>query len=172
MSRPSVSSHIFTYMASTAKLILKSSIIIGVSLNEDDVDLSRELTGHGISNLIAGALGFVHQFPLFAFAYSNLTCLFVSQCTEQLPRLCQHASVRVALCVPRITANHTLTDDVDSFYRVGGTTRYAGFLLALATLGLLLVGTGPIAYIRECSSPCHYTVISHPRVHLLHCRSL
>lgn len=36
----------------------------------------------------------------------------------------------------------------DRFYRVGGTTRYAGFLLALATFGLLLVGTGPIAYIR------------------------
>ncbi|KAF5347183.1 hypothetical protein D9758_011062 [Tetrapyrgos nigripes] len=33
------------------------------------------------------------------------------------------------------------------FYRVGGTTRIAGFLLALATLGLLLMGTEPIAYI-------------------------
>ncbi|TFK98319.1 sulfate transporter family-domain-containing protein [Pterulicium gracile] len=33
------------------------------------------------------------------------------------------------------------------FYRVGGTTRYSGFLLALANLGLLLVGTGPIGYL-------------------------
>lgn len=33
------------------------------------------------------------------------------------------------------------------FYRVGGGTRIAGFVLALATLGLLLVGTGPIAFI-------------------------
>ncbi|THV02009.1 hypothetical protein K435DRAFT_367627, partial [Dendrothele bispora CBS 962.96] len=33
------------------------------------------------------------------------------------------------------------------FYRVGGTTRVSGFLLALATLGLLMMGTGPIAYI-------------------------
>ncbi|THU94065.1 hypothetical protein K435DRAFT_168393, partial [Dendrothele bispora CBS 962.96] len=33
------------------------------------------------------------------------------------------------------------------FYRVGGTTRISGFLLALATLGLLMMGTGPIAYI-------------------------
>ncbi|KAJ3968036.1 sulfate transporter family-domain-containing protein [Lentinula raphanica] len=33
------------------------------------------------------------------------------------------------------------------FYRVGGSTRVAGFLLAVATTVLLLVGTGPIAYI-------------------------
>ncbi|EGO18456.1 hypothetical protein SERLADRAFT_454315 [Serpula lacrymans var. lacrymans S7.9] len=33
------------------------------------------------------------------------------------------------------------------FYRVGGTTRIAGFLLVLANIALLLVGTGPIAYI-------------------------
>ncbi|KAJ3746096.1 sulfate transporter family-domain-containing protein [Lentinula detonsa] len=33
------------------------------------------------------------------------------------------------------------------FYRVGGDTRVAGFLLAAATTILLLVGTGPIAYI-------------------------
>ncbi|KAF7291504.1 Sulfate transporter family protein [Mycena kentingensis (nom. inval.)] len=33
------------------------------------------------------------------------------------------------------------------FYRVGGGTRIAGFLLAIATAGLLLIGTGPIAYI-------------------------
>ncbi|KAI0051282.1 hypothetical protein FA95DRAFT_1485722 [Auriscalpium vulgare] len=33
------------------------------------------------------------------------------------------------------------------FYRVGGSTRMSGFLLAAATLALLLVGTGPIAYI-------------------------
>lgn len=35
------------------------------------------------------------------------------------------------------------------FYRVGGTTRTAGFLLALATFVLLVIGTGPIGYIRE-----------------------
>lgn len=39
-----------------------------------------------------------------------------------------------------------------SFYRVGGDTRIAGFLLAVATTVLLLVGTGPIAYIREWCS--------------------
>lgn len=36
------------------------------------------------------------------------------------------------------------------FYRVGGTTRIAGFLLAMSTALLLFIGTGPIAYIREC----------------------
>ncbi|KAJ6516752.1 sulfate transporter family-domain-containing protein [Mycena vitilis] len=33
------------------------------------------------------------------------------------------------------------------FYRVGGGTRIAGFLLAVATTILLLIGTGPIAFI-------------------------
>ncbi|KAI0260384.1 sulfate transporter family-domain-containing protein [Gloeopeniophorella convolvens] len=33
------------------------------------------------------------------------------------------------------------------FYRVGGTTRISGFMLAGATFALLLAGTGPIAYI-------------------------
>ncbi|OJA08461.1 hypothetical protein AZE42_05050 [Rhizopogon vesiculosus] len=33
------------------------------------------------------------------------------------------------------------------FYRVGGGTRLAGFLLAVATSILLIIGTGPIAYI-------------------------
>ena len=34
------------------------------------------------------------------------------------------------------------------FYRVGGETRVSGFMLAGATTLLLLVGTGPIAFIR------------------------
>ncbi|EIW78004.1 hypothetical protein CONPUDRAFT_109324 [Coniophora puteana RWD-64-598 SS2] len=33
------------------------------------------------------------------------------------------------------------------FYRVGGGTRVAGFLLGIANIVLLLIGTGPIAYI-------------------------
>ena len=37
---------------------------------------------------------------------------------------------------------------ITRFYRVGGDTRVSGFLLAGATTILLLVGTGPIAYIR------------------------
>jgi sulfate permease, SulP family len=37
---------------------------------------------------------------------------------------------------------------MNSFYRVGGGTRIAGFLLAVATVILLLIGTGPIAYLR------------------------
>lgn len=35
------------------------------------------------------------------------------------------------------------------FYRVGGGTRIAGFLLALSTVALLLLGVGPISYIRK-----------------------
>jgi SulP family sulfate permease len=47
------------------------------------------------------------------------------------------------------------------FYRVGGGTRIAGFLLAVATTVLLLVGTGPIAYIRKCSCQC--TTFTHSK---------
>lgn len=35
------------------------------------------------------------------------------------------------------------------FYRVGGGTRLAGFLLVIATAVVLWVGTAPIAYLRE-----------------------
>ncbi|KAF8337345.1 uncharacterized protein EI90DRAFT_2910517 [Cantharellus anzutake] len=76
---------------------------LGVSLGKDDVDLNLELTGHGVSNLIAGFAGV----PSNYLAYVN-TLLF---------------------------------------YRVGGTTRYSGILLTIATAGLLFIGTGPIAYI-------------------------
>lgn len=41
------------------------------------------------------------------------------------------------------------------FYRVGGTTRLSGFMLAGATFAVLLAGTGPIAYIRESSIVSH-----------------
>ncbi|TFK22839.1 hypothetical protein FA15DRAFT_671086 [Coprinopsis marcescibilis] len=33
------------------------------------------------------------------------------------------------------------------FYRVGGDSRISGFLLAVATFGLLVIGTGPISYL-------------------------
>jgi hypothetical protein len=39
-----------------------------------------------------------------------------------------------------------------SFYRVGGDTRISGFLLAIATAILLVIGTGPIAYLRAFRS--------------------
>lgn len=44
--------------------MLNLYVAIGVSLGEDEVNLSRELTGHGVSNLIAGALGYVFLFYL------------------------------------------------------------------------------------------------------------
>ena len=37
------------------------------------------------------------------------------------------------------------------FYRVGGETRVSGFMLAGTTTLLLLIGTGPIAFIRTPS---------------------
>lgn len=39
---------------------------LGVSLKEDNVDVDRELTGHGISNLLAGAIGTVPNYLCFS----------------------------------------------------------------------------------------------------------
>ncbi|KAF7986828.1 hypothetical protein HWV62_12524 [Athelia sp. TMB] len=61
---------------------------------------------------------------LVAHGYSN----FVSGCLGTVP-------------------NYLVYVNTLLFYRVGGTTRIAGFLLAVATAILLLIGTGPIAYI-------------------------
>ena len=41
----------------TCILCSKLCSCLGISLGEDEVDLNRELTGHGVSNLVAGVLG-------------------------------------------------------------------------------------------------------------------
>ncbi|QRW22937.1 sulfate anion transporter [Rhizoctonia solani] len=76
---------------------------LAVSLNEDSIDTNRELTAHGISNLLAGFTGTVPNYLVYV---------------------------------------NTLL-----FYRVGGGTRVAGFLLACSSVLLLFIGTGPISYI-------------------------
>ncbi|CAE7061708.1 unnamed protein product [Rhizoctonia solani] len=76
---------------------------LAVSLNEDNIDTNRELTAHGISNLLAGFFGVVPNYLVYV---------------------------------------NTLL-----FYRVGGGTRVAGFLLACSSVLLLFIGTGPISYI-------------------------
>ena len=48
------------------------------------------------------------------------------------------------------TPNYLVYVNTVLFYRVGGGTRLAGFLLAMATVVVLLVGTSPIGYLREC----------------------
>lgn len=48
------------------------------------------------------------------------------------------------------TPNYLVYVNTVLFYRVGGGTRLAGFLLAMATVVVLLVGTAPIGYLREC----------------------
>lgn len=65
----------------------------------------------------------------------------------QLSCIREHLIVRLSHYGPRFIGADLV---VLRFYRVGGDTRIAGFLLAVATTILLLVGTGPIAYIREC----------------------
>ncbi|CAE6445014.1 unnamed protein product [Rhizoctonia solani] len=76
---------------------------LAVSLNEDNIDTNRELTAHGVSNLLAGFIGTVPNYLVYV---------------------------------------NTLL-----FYRVGGRTRVAGFMLACSSLLLLFIGTGPISYI-------------------------
>jgi SulP family sulfate permease len=48
------------------------------------------------------------------------------------------------------TPNYLVYVNTVLFYRVGGGTRLAGFLLAMATVVVLWVGTAPIGYLREC----------------------
>ncbi|QRW10246.1 sulfate anion transporter [Ceratobasidium sp. AG-Ba] len=76
---------------------------LAVSLNEDNIDTNRELTAHGISNLLAGFAG--------------------------------------------VAPNYLVYVNTLLFYRVGGGTRYAGFLLACSSVLLLWIGTAPIGYI-------------------------
>lgn len=66
----------------------------------------------------------------------------------ELPSLCQYPTVS---SLPRRFCSPMSNSSLDRFYRVGGDTRVAGFLLALATAALLFIGTGPIAYIRKLS---------------------
>ncbi|CAE6431990.1 unnamed protein product [Rhizoctonia solani] len=109
--------HFYTYFGQPFGLILElfltrhadfkqtswSAIWAAVSLNEDNIDTNRELTAHGISNLVAGLFGVVPNYLVYV---------------------------------------NTLL-----FYRVGGGTRVAGFLLACSSVFLLFIGTGPISYI-------------------------
>ena len=39
------------------RAVLIPAIVKGFSLGKDDVDLNLELTGHGVSNLVAGCFG-------------------------------------------------------------------------------------------------------------------
>jgi len=48
------------------------------------------------------------------------------------------------------TPNYLVYVNTVLFYRVDGGTRLAGFLLALATVAVLRVGTAPVGYLREC----------------------
>lgn len=43
----------------------------------------------------------------------------------------------------------SVSNETFRFYRVGGDNRIAGFLLAVATGALLVIGSAPIAFIRE-----------------------
>jgi hypothetical protein len=48
---------------------------LGVSLNKDDADLNLELTGHGVSNLIAGFMGY-RRYPSYTLDIGLIGFLF------------------------------------------------------------------------------------------------
>ena len=110
----------FTLSLSSPILTLTS--VPAVSLNED-IDTNKELVGHGYSNLLAGLVGTVYV-PFFS------TVKMTHDGTWYRP-------------------NYLVYINTLLFYRVGGNSRIAGFMLALATTALLFIGTGPIAYIRK-----------------------
>lgn len=74
------------------------------------------------------------------------TGMILTHKQTQLPRICQHTFVSNSLL--NREWEEVLILEI-RFYRVGGGTRIAGFLLAVMTALLLFVGTAPIAFIRE-----------------------
>ena len=105
------------------------------------MDTNRELVAHGYSNILAGFLGTVYV-TSFRSAGEILN----------LHRSSPNYLVYVNTLLYVMNSFHQLLPSSDfefRFYRVGGTTRVSGFMLALATFLLLIVGTAPIGYIRE-----------------------
>ena len=63
--------------------------------------------------------------------------------------LCSHGYSNFLAGLLGTTPNYLVYVNTVLFYRVGGGTRLAGFLLAIATAVVLWVGTAPIGYLRE-----------------------
>ena len=83
-------------------------------------------------------MSFLAIFPfLNAYAFVDVK--------SKLSCLCKHAPVRLFY----LEKKRGKLIEMRRFYRVGGGNRIAGFLLAVATAGLLVVGAGPIAFLRE-----------------------
>jgi SulP family sulfate permease len=40
-------------------------VLVAVSLNEDNIDTNRELTAHGVSNLLAGLVGVAPNYLVY-----------------------------------------------------------------------------------------------------------
>lgn len=63
--------------------------------------------------------------------------------------LCSHGYSNFLAGLLGTTPNYLVYVNTVLFYRVGGGTRLAGFLLAVATAVVLWMGTAPIGYLRE-----------------------
>lgn len=100
---------------------------MGVSLQEDNVDLDRELVAHGISNMGAGLLGTVPNY----LCYVNTVL-----CEYRLP----------------FNADYSSSHSIPSVYRVGGGSRLSGLMLAAATAVIMMIGPSVIAYLRRCQA--------------------
>lgn len=95
---------------------------LGVSLQEDNVHLDRELIAHGVANIACGGVGTVPSY----LCYVNS----VSGSIGFLP---------------------TFADPVSQvlFYRVGGGSRLSGIMLSAATAAIMFIGPSVIGYLRE-----------------------
>ena len=63
--------------------------------------------------------------------------------------LCSHGYSNFLAGLLGTTPNYLVYVNTVLFYRVGGGTRLAAFLLAMGTAVVLWVGTAPIGYLRE-----------------------
>lgn len=96
---------------------------LGISVGEDNVRTDRELIAHGISNVAAGMLGTVPNYLCYVNSVGLHFACSIATTDSQSPQVL--------------------------FYRVAGgleeASRLSGFLLALASFGVLVAGPGIIS---------------------------
>ena len=95
---------------------------LGITMEEDNVDIDRELKAHGLSNALSGFCGSIQVGPKSRSLRGPRTLLTDNQ-------------------------NYLVYTNSVLFVRSGGNSRIAGVMLAIATFGVLVSGPIIIGYI-------------------------
>lgn len=95
---------------------------LGVSTGEDNLDVDRELTAHGVSNAVSGLCGSIQVRIDQSWKCNRAVLLTAGQ-------------------------NYLVYTNTLLFMRSGGDSRVAGVMLAAATFGIMIIGPVIIGYI-------------------------